>query len=107
MVSIFIIVSLTPAVGQSIETGWIVVDSGTEVDLNAAVVHGSELWAFGDEGVMLSSSDGGLTWQTEVSPITSDFIAADAEYDSMAVLGADGAVLFKEGTGGEDRKSGV
>jgi len=107
MVSIFIIVSLTPAVGQSIETGWVVVDSGTEVDLNAAVVHGSELWAFGDEGVMLSSSDGGLTWQTEVSPITSDFIAADAEYDSMAVLGADGAVLFKEGTGGEWQDLGI
>ena len=57
LVTIFLVVSIAPAVGQSIETGWQVVDSGTDADLNAAVTHGESVWVFGDSGTVLLSDD--------------------------------------------------
>ena len=94
LVTIFLVVSIAPAVGQSIETGWQVVDSGTDADLNAAVTHGESVWAFGDSGTVLLSEDGGVLWETQTSLGDSDLIAADSFEDSMAVLASDGLVYL-------------
>ena len=101
IVTIFLAVSIAPTVGQSVETGWVSVESGTELDLNAAVVHGDEIWAFGDSGVALLSSDGGLTWSSQASLGETDLIAADSVDDSIAVLANDGVVHLKVGIEGE------
>ena len=100
IVTIFLAVSIAPTVGQSIETGWQSVESGTEVDLNAAVVHGNNVWAFGDSGVNLLSQDGGLTWIDQSALGESNLIAADSFDDSMAVLAADGTVHLMVGLEG-------
>ena len=97
LVTIFLVVSIAPAVGQSIETGWQVVDSGTDADLNAAVTHGESVWAFGDSGTVLFSEDGGVLWETQTSLGDSDLIAADSFEDSMAVLASDGLVYLMVG----------
>ncbi len=94
-------VSIAPTVGQSVETGWVSVESGTEADLNAAEVHGDSVWAFGDGGVTLVSEDGGLTWASHGTLGVSDLIAADSYADSMAVLASDGSVHLKVGIEGE------
>jgi len=97
LVTIFLVVSIAPAVGQSIETGWQVVDSGTDTDLNAAVTHGESVWVFGDSGTVLLSEDGGLSWEIQAALGDSDLIAADSSEDSMAVLASDGLVYLMEG----------
>ena len=97
IVSVFLLVAISPAVGQSIETGWDVAESGVDSNLNAAAVHGNETWVFGDGGVMLSSSDEGMTWSAMNSTATADLISADSAYDSMAVLDSTGSVLMKQG----------
>ena len=97
LVTIFLVVSIAPAVGQSIETGWQVVDSGTDADLNAAVTHGESVWVFGDSGMALLSEDGGLSWEIQAALGDSDLIAADSSEDSMAVLASDGLVYLMEG----------
>lgn len=104
IVTIFLAVSIAPTVGQSIETGWVNVESGTEADLNAAAVHGGAVWAFGDSGVALFSEDGGLTWSTHASLGEVDLIAADAFDDSMAVLAEDGTVQLRVGLEGQWQK---
>tara|TARA_B100000029_G_scaffold6708_2_gene7152 strand:- start:2045 stop:4099 length:2055 start_codon:yes stop_codon:yes gene_type:complete len=101
IVTFVLAVSIAPTVGQSVETGWVSVESGTEVDLNAAVVSGNEVWAFGDSGVAIFSTDGGLTWSTHASLGESDLIAADSLEDSIAVLAADGIVHLRVGLDGE------
>jgi len=97
IVSVFLLVAISPAVGQSIETGWDIAESGVDSNLNAAAVHGNETWVFGDGGVMLSSSDEGMTWSAMNSDNTADLISADSAYDSMAVLDSTGSVLMKQG----------
>ena len=97
LVTIFLVVSIAPAVGQSIETGWQVADSGTDADLNAAVTHGESVWVFGDSGTVLLSEDGGLLWEIQANLGDSDLIAADSFDDSMAVLASDGLVYLMAG----------
>ena len=97
LVTIFLVVSIAPAVGQSIETGWQVADSGTDADLNAAVTHGESVWVFGDSGTVLLSEDGGLSWEIQANLGDSNLIAADSFDDSMAVLASDGLVYLMEG----------
>ncbi len=101
IVTIFLAVSIAPTVGQSIETGWQSVESGTEVDLNAAVVHGSEIWAFGDSGVALLSQDQGKSWTVFGTLGESNLIAADSSGDSVAVLADDGIIHLKVGLEGD------
>ena len=97
LVSVFLLVAISPAIGQSTESGWDIAESSVDSDLNAAAVYGNEIWAFGDGGLMLSSSDEGMTWSTVSSTTTANFISADSAYESMAVLDSTGSVLIKQG----------
>ena len=94
---VFLLVAISPAIGQSTESGWDIAESSVDSDLNAAAVYGNEIWAFGDGGLMLSSSDEGMTWSTVSSTTTANFISADSAYESMAVLDSTGSVLIKQG----------
>ena len=84
------------ASGQSYVSGWDNIQSGTDADLFTAEVHEGTIWAFGASGVMVSSSDEGLTWKQVESPTTSDLIDSDSAFGSLVVAGDGGIVLLKK-----------
>ena len=70
------------------------VDSGTESDLLTAEFHEGEFWAFGTDGVMISSIDGGVTWSESGILVNQDLTSSDSNFGSIAVAGNDGTVLW-------------
>jgi hypothetical protein len=62
---------------------WEPLASGTEEDLHAVWSSGSEVWAAGDDGVVLASHDGGSSWRR---------IDSGTEEDLRAIAGAPGGV---------------
>ena len=63
LIVVFAIFALFVSAGgssaQEVRSGWEVVDSGIEGDLNTAEALDGEMWAFGSEGVMIRSIDEG------------------------------------------------
>lgn len=96
LVSIFLICSIPHSSGQEKITGWNEAESWTGHDLNAAVIHGERVWAFGDSGVVRFSEDSGVTWQNHTNLGDVDLISADSYQNSIAVLSADGIIYMKE-----------
>ena len=91
---IALFVSLGEATAQEVRSGWEVVDSSTEADLNSAEAVDGEIWAFGSEGVMIRSIDGGKTWLESGISINQDLTSSDANFGAIAVAGKRGTVLL-------------
>jgi len=89
-----LIFSISEVSAQEVRSGWEVVDSGTDSDLLSAEVHESEIWAFGNGGVMIRSSDDGVTWDGVSSLTSQDLIASDSNFGAMVVAGKDGKILL-------------
>ena len=96
LVSILLICSIPHSSGQETITGWNEAESWTDHDLNAAVIHGERVWAFGDSGIVRFSEDSGVTWQNHTNLGDVDLISADSYQNSIAVLSADGIIYMKE-----------
>ena len=98
LIAVFAIIALFVSVGgssaQEVRSGWEVVDSGTESDLLTAEFHEGEFWAFGTDGVMISSIDGGVTWSESGILVNQDLTSSDSNFGSIAVAGNDGTVLL-------------
>ncbi|MEC8955417.1 MAG: ABC transporter permease subunit [Candidatus Thermoplasmatota archaeon] len=92
LVSLLLICTIPQSTGQETITGWGEVESWTDNDLNAAVIHGTNVWVFGDFGTVRYSEDNGATWHNHSALGNADLIAADSLDDSMAVLSADGII---------------
>ena len=92
LVSLLLICTIPQSTGQETITGWGEVESWTDNDLNAAVIHGTNVWVFGDFGTVRYSEDNGATWHNHSVLGNADLIAADSLDDSMAVLSADGII---------------
>ena len=86
LVSLLLICTIPQSTGQETITGWGEVESWTDNDLNAAVIHGTNVWVFGDFGTVRYSEDNGATWHNHSALGNADLIAADTLDDSMAVL---------------------
>ena len=87
---------------QEVSSGWELVDGGTNSDLHTAEAINGEIWAFGDEGTMLKSLDGGNTW---IGDSTGDhkWSHSDSGYDSILIATDDGTAIILENIGnGED-----
>ena len=97
LVSLLLICTIPHSTGQETRTGWEEVESWTDNDLNAAVIHGTNIWVFGDSGTVRFSEDNGTTWHNHSALGNEDLIAADSLDDSMAVLSADGIVYMMSG----------
>ena len=91
-----LICSIPHSSGQETITGWNVAESWTDHDLNAAVIHGERVWAFGDSGIVRFSEDSGVTWQNHTNLGDVDLISADSYQNSIAVLSDDGIIYMKE-----------
>ena len=92
-----LLVLSVPANAQEYRSGWDIVDSGTLADLYSVESEGSEVWAFGENGAMISSNDGGLTWEAGESLTSSDLTISDSGYGSFLAASEDGTILIKSG----------
>jgi len=89
-----LIFSISEVSAQEVRSGWEVVESGTESDLLSAEVHENDIWAFGTGGVMIISSDDGLTWSGVMSTTSQNLTASDSNFGAMVVAGNNGTVLL-------------
>jgi len=84
-----------PAVAQEYRSGWDTVESGTNNDLFSVEATGDEIWAFGEDGIVLGSQDGGLSWSPANVITSSDLSMSDSGFGSILAAGSDGTVIIK------------
>ncbi len=80
---------------QEVRSGWDIVDSGTEDGLISAEFYEGGLWAFGTNGTMIVSVDGGLTWSSSGIAANEGLTASDSNFGAMVVAGEAGTILLK------------
>ena len=84
-----------PANAQEYRSGWDIIESGTPEDLYSVESQGNEIWAFGKNGTMIMSLDGGLTWEVGESQTSSDLTISSSGYGSFLTASSDGTILVK------------
>ena len=77
---ISLLVLSIPANAQEYRSGWDIIDSGTPEDLYSVESQGNEIWVFGENGIMIMSFDGGLTWELGESLTSSDLTISSSGY---------------------------
>ena len=87
---------VSPSHAGDFESSWAVVESGTSEDLLTAAEYENQIWVFGTGGMMLNSSDNGVTWQIAESPTEYDIHHSDSGFGSLLVAGDSGLVLLKQ-----------
>ena len=87
---------VSPSQARDFESSWVVVESGTSEDLLTAVDFENQVWAFGTGGVMLNSSDNGVTWESVESPTDYDIHHSDSGFGSLVVADDSGLFLLKQ-----------
>ena len=87
---------VSPSQARDFESSWVVVESGTSEDLLTAVDFENQVWAFGTGGVMLNSSDNGITWESVESPTNYDIHHSDSGFGSLVVADDSGLFLLKQ-----------
>jgi len=97
-----LLISFSGVLAQEVRSGWERVDGGPDANLNTAEAINSEIWAFGDEGVMLRSLDEGITWEVD-STGSHEWSHSDSGYDSILIATDGGVLIILENIGnGED-----
>ena len=90
-----------PANAQEYRSGWDIIESGTLEDLYSVESQGNEIWAFGENGIMIISLDGGLTWEVSESLTSSDLTISSSGYGSFLAASSDGTILLKSNNDSE------
>ncbi len=93
---ILLVTVVSPSQAKEFQSSWEVVDSGTSEDLLTAAFFDGQVWAFGTGGVMLNSSDNGVTWEIADSPTNTDIHHSDSGFGSLLVAGDSGFMLLKQ-----------
>lgn len=86
-----------PANAQEYRSGWDLINSGTLHDLYSVESEENEVWAFGENGTMVLSGDGGLSWEVGESLTSSDLTISDSGFGSFLAASMDGTILIKSG----------
>lgn len=78
------------------QTGWEVIPSGTNSNLNSIYFYDYEVgFAVGDSGTVIKSIDSGKTWQTLQTPVFSNLNDIYLFYrDTVEIVGDSGTMLF-------------
>ncbi len=84
-----------PASAQEYRSGWDIVEGGTSSDLFSVQAQDDEIWAFGENGTIIMSTDGGLNWQNYESSISSNLSISDSGFGAFIAAGTDGTVIIK------------
>jgi len=93
---IVLVTFVSPSQAKEFQSSWEIVESGTSENLLTAVDFGDQVWAFGTGGVMLNSSDSGLTWEIAESPTVVDIHHSESGFGALLVAGDSGLVLLKQ-----------
>ena len=93
---ILLVTVVSPSQAKEFQSSWEVVESGTSEDLLTAAFFDGQVWAFGTDGVMLNSSDNGVTWEIADSPTNTDIHHSDSGFESLLVAGDSGLMLLKK-----------
>ena len=93
---ILLVTVVSPSQAKEFQSSWEVVESGTSEDLLTAAYFDGQVWAFGTGGVMLNSSDNGVTWEIADSPTNTDIHHSDSDFGSLLVAGDSGLMLLKK-----------
>ncbi len=93
---ILLVTVVSPSQAKEFQSSWEVVESGTSEDLLTAAYFDGQVWAFGTGGVMLNSSDNGVTWKIADSPTNTDIHHSDSDFGSLLVAGDSGLMLLKK-----------
>ena len=98
---ILLVTVVSPSQAKEFQSSWEVVESGTSEDLLTAAFFDGQVWAFGTGGVMLNSSDNGVTWEIADSPTNTDIHHSDSGFGSLLVAGDSGLMLLKQDSDSE------
>ena len=97
-IALMILLALSvPANAQEYRSGWDLINSGTLHDLYSVESEENEVWAFGENGTMVLSGDGGLSWEVGESLTSSDLTISDSGFGSFLAASMDGTILIKSG----------
>ena len=97
-IALMILLALSvPANAQEYRSGWDLINSGTLHDLYSVESEENEVWAFGENGTMVLSVDGGLSWEVGESLTSSDLTISDSGFGSFLAASMDGTILIKSG----------
>ena len=86
-----------PVNAQEYRSGWDFINSGISDDLYSVESEGNEVWSFGENGIMIVSEDGGLSWEVGESLTSSDLTISDSGFGSFLAASVDGTILIKSG----------
>ena len=95
-----LLVSVT-ANAQEYRSGWDVVNSGVTSDLFSVEGEGEEIWAFGENGIVLGSQNSGATWTQMESMGPSNLSMSDSGFGAFLAAGKDGTVIIKIDSGSQ------
>lgn len=95
-----LLVSVT-ANAQEYRSGWDVVNSGVTSDLFSVEGEGEEIWAFGENGIVLGSQNSGATWTQMESMGPSNLSMSDSGFGAFLAAGRDGTVIIKIDSGSQ------
>lgn len=98
---ILLVTVVSPSQAKEFQSSWEVVESGTSEDLLTAAIFDGQVWAFGTGGVMLNSSNNGVTWEIADSPTNTDIHHSDSGFGSLLIAGDSGLMLFKQDSDSE------
>ena len=98
---IFIIIFLTiglPTVNGQIglRSGWEIVDTDFDEDIFSIIsTEDDQIWGFGESGLIITSNDGGYSWEKKESITENDLTSSDYLDGTILVSGTNGTVLHK------------
>ena len=87
---------VSPSQARDFESSCVVVSRGTSEAILTALDFENQVWAFGTGGVMLNSSDNGITWESVESPTNYDIHHSDSGFGSLVVADDSGLFLLKQ-----------
>ena len=95
---LFLLLASTTQVeaGSSKKSGWEIIDLDIELDiLNLISTEGDEVWGFGENGLIIYSTDKGNNWTILDSVISNNLSFSDYQDGTLIAGGSDGIIIQK------------
>lgn len=95
---IIFLTSVLPTVNGQIElrSGWEIIDTDFDEDIYSIIsTKDEQMWGFGESGLIITSNDGGNSWEKKESITENDLTASDYLDGTILVSGTNGTVLHK------------
>jgi len=84
----------------SLDTNWVIVQSGTSNTLKCICAKSKYVWTAGANGTILKSNDTGNTWNQQSSPVTNNFNSIWFLDSISGIVVGDAGIILKTTNGG-------